>query len=168
MAEGLRTIQAQRAKAASGDDIQKKVDTLIGEVYQAFNDPTVDIDSFFLQEMLPKLGEMFGITTEDLAPLGKILDGKGVPSNTMPSSWTPDQRKIVLDVLKTFVEDFAFKSSGESVPERVLRELDDIFADIEKRVNHYYDPAKNPQMPYETIPDIMQGIYSALLNMGVP
>lgn len=95
-----------------------------------------------------------------------MLAERGVPSDAPPSSWSQDDQRIVLDILREFLEDKAYAASGETVPERVLREIGDLIADIRKRVNNKLnDPAADPTL---TITDIMYGLYTTLIKMGVP
>ena len=92
---------------------------------------------------------------------------RGVSPEAVPSQWNQDDQRIVLEVLKEFLEGKAYAASGETVPERVLREIGDLIADIRKRVNNKFPAATDPE-PEVPITDIMYGLYTTLIKWGVP
>jgi hypothetical protein len=95
------------------------------------------------------------------------LEERGVSSQALPSEWSPDDQRIVLEVLKEFLEGKAYAAAGETVPERVLREIGDLIADIRKRVNNKFPAAADPE-PEVKISEIMYGLYTTLIKWGVP
>lgn len=121
------------------------------------------IDAYFTEKLLPALMEL-GINESDLAPLGAVIAERGV--NSLPSAWTEAEQKIVLEVLREFLEASAYEASGETVPERVLREIGDVMRDVRGKLNQVFtDPAKDPTL---TVEGVMYSIYTYLIKVGVP
>ena len=123
------------------------------------------IDAYFTEKLLPALMEL-GINESDLAPLGAVIAERGVTTETQPSAWTEAEQKIVLEVLREFLEASAYEASGETVPERVLREIGDVMRDVRGKLNQVFtDPAKDPTL---TVEGVMYSIYTYLIKVGVP
>lgn len=164
--DGLQMIVQQRMGQKESGEVAQKIDLLIAEVRTAMRDPAT-IDTYFTTQLLPLLMELFQVGPEELTPLGAILEERGVSSQALPSEWSPDDQRIVLEVLKEFLEGKAYAAAGETVPERVLREIGDLIADIRKRVNNKFPAAADPE-PEVKISEIMYGLYTTLIKWGVP
>lgn len=81
-----------------------------------------------------------------------MLYERGVATEAMPSTWTEDEQRIVLEVLKEFLEDKAYADSGETVPERVLREVGDLIDGVRGQImKKFNDPAADPTLKVSDI-----------------
>lgn len=95
-----------------------------------------------------------------------MLQERGVAPEALPSTWSEADQRIVLEILREYLEQKAYAASGETVPERVLREIGGIIADIRKKVmDKFSDPAADPTL---TVTIIMNGLYTTLIKIGVP
>jgi hypothetical protein len=61
----------------------------------------------------------------------------------------------------------AYAASGETVPERVLREIGDVIDDVRKAIEYMFEnPSSDADAPKPS--DAMYSVFTALVKMGVP
>lgn len=123
-----------------------------------------DVDNYVTNELLPRLME-YGITAAELEPLGVKLAERQVPTDKLPSEWSEEHKNIFLEILRTFLENRAYAASGETVPERVMREIGDVIGGVREAIEYMFE---NPTATGPTPSDAMYSVFTSLIKMGVP